>query len=354
VLKAHYKKHTLNFKRPSGTSRGVLTQKETFYLILESDSIAGVGIGECSTLVDLSIDHVPGYEAKLKEVCANINEYVVNPHKTLLEWPSICFGIEMAIMDLQGGGTRELFPSPFTLGKKGVYINGLIWMGSFEYMKEQLAAKLKDGFRCIKIKIGGIAFDEELELLGQIRDEYNADDLELRLDANGAFTNEEALDKLDQLSDFDIHSIEQPIKQGDWKAMQELCKKTPIPIALDEELIRIQKIEEKESLIATINPDYLILKPSLLGGFNACHEWIDMADKNGVKWWITSALESNIGLNAIAQWAFLAAAPPSEGGLPQGLGTGQLYTNNIDSPLVIQNSRLWYRGEWNMKGIINT
>ena len=355
MLKATYKKHTLQFKRPSGTSRGVLTQKDTYYILLQKDS--AIGIGECSTLIDLSIDHVDGYEDKIKEVCANINDYVAETHKKLVDWPSICFGIETALKDLQSGGTRELFPSVFTEGKQGIYINGLIWMGSFDYMQEQLDSKLKEGYKCIKIKIGGIDFEEELNLLSQIRKRYSVKDIELRLDANGAFKNEDAMHKLTQLSVFDIHSIEQPIRQGNWNKMEELCRTSPIPIALDEELIQVKELSEKKRLVSTIKPHYLILKPSLLGGFESCKEWIDIADKHNIKWWVTSALESNIGLNAIAQWTYYILSTHMGGlreALPQGLGTVQLYTNNILSPLIIEKSKLWYKGNgWNINEILN-
>ncbi|MGP8215838.1 MAG: o-succinylbenzoate synthase [Bacteroidia bacterium] len=348
MYKARYKKHTLDFKRPSGTSRGVLTQKDTYYIIIEHGSVPEYGIGECSVLKGLSIDDKSNYEEVLKKVCKNINDYIFDTHKRLVEWPSICFGVETALKDLENGGKRDLFPSAFTEGKKGIYINGLIWMGSFDYMREQLDTKIKEGFKCIKIKIGGIEFEKELELLSRIRKHYSAKKIELRLDANGAFKNEEALDKLERLSKYSIHSIEQPIKQGSWKKMAELCKKSPIPIALDEELIGIHSINEKEKLVSAIKPQYLIFKPSLTGGFAATQEWIDIAEKHNVKWWITSALESNIGLNAIAQWTYTL-----KNKLPQGLGTGQLYTNNIQSPLVIEKSQLWYKNnKWNVSEII--
>jgi len=346
VLKARYKKYTLQFKRPSGTSRGVLTQKDTYFIILGQDSV--MGIGECSTLKELSMDDRPDYEEKLQEVCAHINEYVTKPYEKLIEWPSISFGIEMAMKDLEHEGEMELFPSGFTQGREGIYMNGLIWMGSFEYMQEQLEAKINEGFRCIKIKIGGIDFEKELELLAQIRKVYSEEKIELRLDANGAFKFEEALDKLNRLSKYSIHSIEQPIKQGSWDKMAYLCSKSPIPIALDEELIGTFSKSEKEKLVSTIMPQYLILKPSLLGGFVASEHWIDLANKYKIGWWATSALESNVGLNAIAQWAYTF-----DNEMPQGLGTGQLYTNNIESPLIVKNSRLWCKnGQWDLNEII--
>lgn len=348
MLKARYKKHTLQFKRPSGTSRGVLTQKDTYYIILQKEENA-LGIGECSTLVDLSIDYRDDYEAKLADVCKHINDYIENTYSKLIEWPSISFGVESALKDLENGGKRELFPSLFSQGKEGIYMNGLIWMGNFDYMQEQLEAKIEEGFRCIKIKIGGIKFEEELKLLSQLRAKFSADKIELRLDANGAFKYEDALSKLKELSAFDVHSIEQPIKQGQWDKMAIVCKNSPIPVALDEELIGTFTLAEKERLVSTIMPHYLILKPSLLGGFEASQQWIDIAEKNSIGWWATSALESNIGLNAIAQWVYTL-----KNKMPQGLGTGQLYTNNIDSPLVVEQAKLWYKNsKWNIDDIIN-
>lgn len=348
MYKANYKKYTLQFKNPSGTSRGVLTKKETYFLKLwEEHNPTIVGIGECSVLKGLSIDDTENYEQILNDICKNINEFINDYSNKLSPFPSICFGIEAALQDLKNGGNKILFPSRFTEGKEGIPINGLIWMGSIGFMKEQLKAKIDEGFRCIKIKIGAIEFEEELKFLINLRHQYPENYFEVRLDANGAFSMNDVDEKLRRLSKYKIHSIEQPIKQGNWAAMADLCKKSPIPIALDEGLIGISKWEEKEKLVSQILPQYLILKPSLLGGFKHCEEWIDIAQKYKVGWWVTSALESNIGLNAIAQWTFTLNSK-----LPQGLGTGQLYTNNIASPLLIEDSKLWYMGDdWNVNRI---
>lgn len=349
MYKAVYKKYNLKFKTPSGTSRGVLTEKPTYFLELCSvENPSRLGIGECSVLKGLSIDDVDNYEEKLAEVCNNINDYIENTNDKLEKFPSIIFGIETALRDLENGGERILFPSDFTDGMEGIPINGLIWMGSIGYMKEQLKSKIEEGFRCIKIKIGAIEFEEELKFLINMRKEYPENYFEIRLDANGAFTLEEVRERLRRLSKYKIHSIEQPIKQGNWATMAELCKESQIPIALDEELIGTNSCLEKEKLISSILPQYLILKPSLLGGFKHCEEWIEIANKYKLGWWVTSALESNIGLNAIAQWAFTLKSK-----LPQGLGTGQLYTNNIASPLMIEDSKLWYLGEeWKLDRIM--
>lgn len=334
-MTASYKKYILDFKRPSGTSRGVLTQKETWFLILEDNG--KTGIGECGILRTLSIDDRPDYEEKLKWVCENIDlgeEYLWN---SLAEFPSIQFGLEMAFQSLKSNNPYLLFPSAFTDGTKGIDINGLVWMGEESYMKQQIEEKLEQGFDCIKLKIGAINFDKELNLLRFIRSNFSAEDIEIRVDANGAFSSTDALYKLTQLNSFQLHSIEQPVKQGQFDLMADLCKKTPFPIALDEELIGVFGYKNKEVLLQKIKPQYIILKPSLIGGFRGSREWIDIAEKMNIGWWITSALESNIGLNAIAQWTFLQNNP-----MPQGLGTGALYTNNFDSPLEVVNGKLIY------------
>jgi o-succinylbenzoate synthase len=257
--------------------------------------------------------------------------------KKLVEFPSIQFGLETAFRSLDGETPFLLFPSDFTKGEKNIPINGLVWMGEEAYMKQQIEEKLQQGFNCIKLKIGAIDFEKELGLLRFIRQNFSPEQIEIRVDANGAFTADEALNKLNQLSVFQLHSIEQPIRQKQVDAMTELCKQTPFPIALDEELIGVFGTENKEALLKKIQPQYIILKPSLVGGFRGTKEWIDIAEKHGIGWWITSALESNIGLNAIAQWTYTLSNP-----MPQGLGTGALYTNNFDSPLEVRNGELAY------------
>lgn len=341
-MKATYHKYNLEFKRPSGTSRGVMDQKETWFIILEKDGKKG--IGECGILRGLSIDDRPDYEAKLAWTCANIHLGENQLWEALIEFPSIQFGVEMAFLSLGSETPFLLFPSKFTNDQKSILINGLVWMGEESFMKQQIEEKLAEGFRCIKLKIGAIDFDTELKLLGYIRQHFTPDQVEIRVDANGAFSLDLALNKINQLSEFKIHSIEQPIQKNNTDSMAELCKATPIPIALDEELIGVFKLEEKEQLLQKIMPQYIILKPSFIGGFRGTKEWISLAEKYNIGWWITSALESNVGLNAIAQWTFLQ---PNL--MPQGLGTGALYTNNFDSPLEVSEGQLWYRKtqEWN-------
>lgn len=339
MLKARWFKHTLHFKKPAGTSRGVLHQKDSWFIILEDLTQPGKkGVGECGLLKGLSIDDRPGYEEKLNKLCENINEPGIS--EDLNESPSIQFGLEMALKDLHTQTPMILFPSLFTKGEKAMDINGLIWMGQKDFMFNQIEQKLQQGFDCIKMKIGAIDWDEELSLLKYIREKFSSDRLALRVDANGAFTVSEAPKMLEELALLDIHSIEQPIKAGQWEAMAHLCRQSPVPIALDEELIGIVGCEKKNELMEIIRPQYIILKPSLLGGFKASEEWIDIAEKFDIGWWVTSALESNIGLNAIAQWTFTLG-----NSMPQGLGTGQLYTNNIASPLEIAEGRIRYNPE---------
>ena len=328
-------KHILNFKRPSGTSRGVLTSKETFFLVIEQGDKKG--IGECNLFRGLSADDVPNYEAKLQWV----EQHLHLGEKALLEelktFPSIQFGVEQAFRSVATPQWYEVFPSNFTKGKDAIPINGLIWMGSPDSMKAQIKEKLAQGFRCIKMKIGAIDFEEEYRILKALRNEFSANDIEIRVDANGAFQATEALRYLERLATLQLHSIEQPIRAGQWEAMAELCEQTPLPIALDEELIGVFTREEKQRLLKEIQPQYIILKPSLIGGYRGSEEWITLAETLGIGWWVTSALESNIGLNAIAQWTYTLHSS-----MPQGLGTGTLYTNNIPFPLYVENGHLGF------------
>ncbi|SEC20110.1 o-succinylbenzoate synthase [Maribacter dokdonensis] len=341
-MKAIFKKYILNFKNPSGTSRGILKTKETWFLFLEQDGKKGVG--ECGLFRGLSYDDVPGYEDKCNWVVSNINLGEAELLKRLSYFPSIQFGVEQAFLSLRSNDPFHLFDSTFLEGQQPISINGLVWMGDKEFMHQQIENKLKDGFSCIKMKIGAIDFDTEIALLKSIRERYSKDEIELRVDANGAFSAEEALAKLEVLSKLDLHSIEQPIRQGQWNEMKDLCAKTPLPIALDEELIGVVDVTKKATLLQTIQPQYIILKPSLVGGFAGSNEWITIAERNNIGWWVTSALESNIGLNAIAQWTATLG-----NNMPQGLGTGALFTNNVNSPLEVRNGGLFYNKSknWN-------
>ena len=328
---ATFKQYLLQFKNPSGTSRGVLHTKETFFLeILEGDK---KGIGECALFRGLSFDDVPDYEEKLTWLCENINQDSAYLKKELLHFPSIWFGYEQAILNVKHG-ENLYFPSDFTEGKSSIKINGLIWMGNVDFMQTQIEEKLELGFDCIKLKIG-VDWNSEKEILRKLREKFPKEQLELRVDANGGFTFEEAKTVLNELDELGIHSIEQPIKAGNLEEMKLLCATTPTPIALDEELIDVVDFEQKRKLLEKIKPQYIILKPALIGGFSGTDEWISFAKNLGIGWWITSALESNIGLNAIAQYTFTKGNK-----MPQGLGTGGLFTNNFESNLQLEGDLL--------------
>ncbi len=346
-LQATFQKHTLEFKQASGTSRGILRIKESWFIVIKNEKTWQWGIGECGLLKGLSADDRPDYEDKLKEVCDNISNMNYWLDEGLLEFPSIQFGLEMAWKSYHAEDKFQLFPSDFTEGKKSIPINGLVWMGEEDFMRQQIEAKIIQGFDCVKMKIGAIDFDTEIALLRNIRKRFSKNEIEIRVDANGAFqAGEDALQKLHTLAKLDIHSIEQPIKQGQIEEMEDLCCKTPLPIALDEELIGVFRKEEKEELITFIQPQYIILKPSFVGGFRGAQEWIDAAARYDIPWWITSALESNVGLNAIAQWTFSL-----ENDMHQGLGTGGLYTNNFPSPLFVNEGALHFdpKEKWDLK-----
>lgn len=372
MYKIEISERTLHFKQPAGTSRGVYTTRHSYYLTLTSDELPGVeGVGECATLPDLSCDAKPEYEMTLRQVCQMVEQMGRIPYDMIRAYPSITFGLETAfasffdaakkfleIVPTEGASSSsemlkqkgvsvpagmenltELFDSPFGRGEEGITINGLVWMGTYEEMLARLEEKLQAGFHCVKLKIGAIDFFKELDLIKRIRDVYTKEQVELRVDANGGFLPENAMSQLEALAKYDIHSIEQPIKQHQWPKMAQLCRETPLPIALDEELIGVNVRSMKQALLDTIRPQYIILKPSLHGGIYGCNEWIELANQRGIGSWITSALESNIGLNAIAHYA--AKVYGSDVKMPQGLGTGQLFTDNIPMPLEIRGDKLF-------------
>ena len=333
---------TLHFKQPAGTSRGVYTTRKSYYLTITDDNRSSIkGVGECATLPDLSCDAVPEYFKILSDVCRMVEQTGNIPYDILRPYPSILFGLETAFAQLDANGSTCLYDTPFGRGEEGITINGLVWMGTFDEMYSRLETKLKAGFHCVKLKIGAINFDKELDLIKHIREAFDKNTIELRVDANGGFSPDNAMERLEALAKYDIHSIEQPIKQHQWGEMARLCKETPLPIALDEELIGVNVKSMKEYLLETIRPQYIILKPSLHGGMYGCTEWIQMAKERGINSWITSALESNVGLNAIAHYCAKTYGPSVL--MPQGLGTGQLFTDNIDMPLVIDGDKIWYR-----------
>lgn len=371
MYKIEISERTLHFKQPAGTSRGVYTTRHSYYLTLTSDELPGAeGVGECATLPDLSCDAKPEYEMTLRQVCQMVEQMGRIPYDMIRAYPSITFGLETAfasffdaakkfleIVPAEGASSSEmlkqkgvsvpagmenlteLFDSPFGRGEEGITINGLVWMGTYEEMLARLEEKLQAGFHCVKLKIGAIDFFKELDLIKRIRDVYTKEQVELRVDANGGFLPENAMSQLEALAKYDIHSIEQPIKQHQWPKMAQLCRETPLPIALDEELIGVNVRSMKQALLDTVRPQYIILKPSLHGGIYGCNEWIELANQRGIGSWITSALESNIGLNAIAHYA--AKVYGSNVKMPQGLGTGQLFTDNIPMPLEIRGDKLF-------------
>ena len=347
MLQAHYISRPLHFIRPAGTSRGVLINKPCWYIILSSDD-GFSGVGEVSFIPGLSIEDPGEMEIRLDHICKLISREEMNPAQFLPSLPGVQFALETALMDLECGGQRILFPSAFTGGTSGIPTNGLIWMGDRDFMMEQIASKLQSGFRVLKMKVGALDFDEEREVLEKIRSDYGRSELEIRLDANGAWSPKKAKEYMEILSEFSIHSIEQPIAVGQIEAMAELCRSAAIPVALDEELIGITGVKAQADLLREINPRYIILKPGLLGGFSATETWIKLADDLSMGWWVTSALESNIGLSAIAQWT-----ASLEVSMPQGLGTGSLYKNNIPSPLEMDGESLWYRPDhpWDLNEI---
>ncbi len=333
---------TLHFIQPAGTSRGVYTTRQSYYVTLSDDNVPGiVGIGECATLPDLSCDAMPPkeYERILKGFCDDLCQSGKIDKEAMRPYPSMLFGLETAKRQLDNGGGIDLFNTPFGRGEEGITINGLIWMGTFDEMFQRLEAKLKAGFHCVKLKIGAIDFEKELRLIQHIRQHFSHKEVGLRVDANGGFTPDNAMQRLEALAKYDIHSIEQPIRQHQWMEMARLCKNTPLPIALDEELIGVNDLTEKKQLLDTIQPQYIILKPSLHGGISGTREWIKLAKERGIGSWITSALESNIGLNAIAQLTADIYGPHIT--MAQGLGTGQLFSDNIPMPLEIRGEQLW-------------
>jgi o-succinylbenzoate synthase len=339
-MRIKIEERVLHFKQPAGTSRGVYTERKSWFVeISDGDT---VGLGECAPLPDLSCDARADYGEVLRRFCDEVEQTGEIPYEAMRDYPSMLFGLETAMLEVRGKrleGRGVLFDTAFSRGEVGIPINGLVWMGNHEEMLQRMEQKLEQGFRCVKLKIGAIDFEQELDLIKRIRDRFSFHEVELRLDANGAFPYEEALYKLELLSQYNIHSIEQPIRQGQWAYMAELCRESPLPIALDEELIGVNDPEMKSHMLNVIKPAYIVLKPSLHGGMAGCREWIEVARQHDVGSWITSALESNVGLNAIAQ--FCSSVYGDNITMPQGLGTGQLFTDNIPMPLEIRDHQLW-------------
>lgn len=346
MLKATYNRYFLTFNEPATTSRSTMRIKETFFVkVWHHGSPDVFGVGECAVFRGFSEDDIPDYEQVLSQTCRSI--HLVNIHD--LPYSSMRFGFETAIRDLANGGRRIIADNSWSRSEANIKINGLIWMGDYAAMLERIRQKVEAGFRCLKLKIGGIGFEEELNLLKLIRQRFSSAELELRLDANESIRFNDAMEKLSRLAVFSIHSIEQPIKRGNWAEMAYLTANSPIPIALDEELIGCRARLKKIEMLRAVKPAYLIIKPSLCGGLAEADEWIDIAKDDGIGWWATSALESNVGLNAIAQWVGSKKIT-----MPQGLGTGALYRNNIPSPLRQRQDFIEYdsKGIWDFSGIV--
>jgi o-succinylbenzoate synthase len=350
-INASYKKYRLRFKKPAGTSRGPLRTKTVFFIRLaDRRRPERIGLGECAPWPGLSIDDRPDFEEQLAGVCDQLNRGHSPAGLELADFPALAFGLEMAWLDWQRGGIRQIFENDFSLRRKPIPIHGLIWMGPPADMLQQVHHKVSLGHTCIKLKVGALDFGAECALLAKIRRHYPPEQIELRLDANGAFTPDIALERLEKLAQFHIHSIEQPLKPGQWPALAALCARSPIKIALDEELIGISSPARQKELLAAIKPDYLVLKPALLGGLAAADAWITLARRAEMGWWVNSALESNIGLNGLSQW--VSARNPTT---VQGLGAGQLYTNNIPCPIKPVRGALVYDNDglcWDVSEIV--
>lgn len=346
-MKAYFREHILHFKQASGTSRGIMTTRRVWFLVLQDNG--QFGIGECAPLEGLSLDDFELIPDKLQWICDNIHLGLELLYQQMIDFPSIQMGLEMAFLSFSNEHPAFYFPSDFLFHDAAIKINGLIWMGDKAFMHKQIETKLAQGFSCIKLKIGAINWRDELMLLKAIRSSYGSDQIELRVDANGAFSSNTVMDKLEALDKLNIHSIEQPVSAEEHDLLARLCQIASIPIALDESLIGIFNKHEKLELLKKIRPKYIILKPSLVGGFTNADEWIEAARVLNIGWWITSALESNIGLNAIAQWTFTKSNV-----LPQGLGTGDLFVNNIEAPLMVKQGHLYYNKtlNWNFNQLI--
>jgi o-succinylbenzoate synthase len=344
-MRADFKKYALQFVYPMGTSRGVLRERDIFLLFLSSGS--ATGIGECAPLPGLSADDRPDYGAKVTQICRYISAGQDPAAFELAQWPSLRFGLETAVMSLRSADANVLFDTPFTRGAAGIAINGLVAMGDIDQMYQQACQKIAQGFTCLKFKIGALRFDDECRLIADIRSRHS--EVEIRLDANGAFTAAEALEKIGALAPYQIHSIEQPIRPGQWRQLAEICQASPVAVALDEELIGIAEPVRMTEMLDQIRPAFIVLKPSLVGGFAVAERWIRAAGGLGIAYWVTSMLESNVGLNAISQWV---STLDSE--IPQGLGTGRLFARNFASALQIREGLLFYDPAYRSPAIISS
>ena len=356
-MKANFKKHTFNFIFPAGTSRGVLHTKDSWFLSIFNEENATFGTGECSIIEGLSPDFLDEftYEQKLRSLIEKLKDlaladFFILGNKTSFsengmaflkqfeDDPSIKFGLECALMDANNRGDGIIFDNSFSRGESSIPINGLVWMGTKEFMLDQIEQKITAGFKTIKLKIGAIDFESELNLIKGIRKKYSSDDLVIRVDANGAFNASSVYGALKELNKLDVHSIEQPVAPQNSKLLRDLAMEQIIPIALDETLLYFQKTIEKIQILEEIKPQFIVLKPSLHGGLTGTAEWIKMAEERNIPWWMTSALEGSIGLSAIAQFTGNYSI-----NLAQGLGTGGIFSNNLPSNLVVESGKIFIR-----------
>ncbi|MFZ1692241.1 MAG: o-succinylbenzoate synthase [Flavobacteriales bacterium] len=341
MIKARWIERTLQPRFELGTSKGPINARTVWYLIAWNEEQPQLkGIGEAALFPGHSKEFPADVKLKLTELCERTDNWAERAMTDLVDVPSVRFAVEQCLRDLEVGGTKTLFPSDFTLGKQGIPINGLVWMGDKSTMKQRIREQIESGCTTVKMKIGAIGIDDELALLHAVRKEYSAADITLRVDANGALSAQQAPEVLKRLAELQVHSIEQPVAPGLYEVMEELCATTPIPIALDEDLIGLNTHDAKADLLDHVKPQHIVIKPSLVGGWNATREWIEMAKARRIGWWITSALESSIGLNAIAQFTATLNVDTA-----QGLGTGKVYANNIPSPLLAERGFLHYRPE---------
>jgi o-succinylbenzoate synthase len=336
-LQYNIEEYKLVFKKPATTSRNVFKER-LIYLIHLKDIWGNMGIGEAAPLSLLSIDDVPNYKNILEQKTSELCEPGSSEKLDLLPYPSIKFGLETALLSLQAKGKNPMLDTAFTRGESTIPVNGLVWMDDTEAMFQQALEKIEAGFNTIKFKVGALDFDDECRMLEKLRKQFSAFKITLRLDANGGFKTDEAMQQIKDLSRFEIHSIEQPIQPNQWHDMEKLCLESDIDIALDEELIGINLETEAELMLTTINPQYIILKPNLIGGLANSDRWIELANAHNIGWWATSALESNIGLNAISQW--VSTYEPIQ---PQGLGTGGLFENNLEAPLSLVRGQMHFK-----------
>ena len=332
---------TFHFQYQDTATRGIYTERKSWMLEMTNDDLPGrKGIGECAPLPELSCDDIPEYEKTLRAVCDRFEQEGAIDYPMMRPYPSMLFGLETALLNLQSG-SDILFDNDFSRGKVGITINGLVWMGDYDTMLRRIEETRQQGFPCRDAQIAAMEGAAETDMVKRIRERFSHHEVQLRVDANGGFTFDEALYKLELLAQYAIHSIEQPIKAKQWGYMAELCRESPLPIALDEELIGINIPEMKAHVLNIIKPAYIVLKPSLHGGMKGVREWVDIANRQGIRSWITSALESNVGLNAVAQLA--ADIYGTSGIMPQGLGTGQLFTDNIPMRLEVKGEKLYIK-----------